>query len=83
MATNDDKTSQNARQESYRKENQKKNQKTPGADPRPTLTNVPIDPNSPLSKGSFPPGIKPEDALDPGRQTPGAPPVDNRSGEES
>ncbi|MBB5215961.1 hypothetical protein [Parapusillimonas granuli] len=42
--------------------------------------NAPVDPNSPTTKVNFPPGIEPEDAADPGRATPGAPPVDNRSG---
>ncbi|NYT80011.1 hypothetical protein H0A70_00630 [Alcaligenaceae bacterium] len=45
--------------------------------------NAPVDPNSPTTKVNFPPGIEPEDAADPGRATPGAPPVDNRSGTRS
>ena len=42
--------------------------------------NAPVDPNSPTTNINFPPGIEPEDAVDPGRATPGAPPTDNRSG---
>lgn len=48
-----------------------------------SLMNAPVDPNSPTTKMNFPPGIEPEDAADPGRATPGAPPVDNRSGTRS
>lgn len=44
-----------------------------------TLTNRPTDPNSLGADVNIPPGVKPEDAHDPGRQTPGAPPVVNRS----
>lgn len=47
--------------------------------PERTLGNHPADPNSVNAK-TFPPGVDPKDALDPGRQTPGAPPVENRSG---
>ena len=45
-----------------------------------TLTNRPADPNAATTDLQIPPGIKPEDAVDPGRATPDAPPVDNRSG---
>ncbi|WP_144639491.1 hypothetical protein [Bordetella genomosp. 13] len=45
-----------------------------------SLNNRPVDPNSMASKVKIPPGADPEDVADPGRQTPGAPPVDNRSG---
>lgn len=47
---------------------------------RRSMMNAPVDPNSPTTKVNIPPGIDPEDAADPGRATPGAPPVDNRSG---
>lgn len=47
-----------------------------------TIGNHPVDANAGHSK-TFPPGIDPKDARDPGRQTPGAPPVDNRSGTKS
>lgn len=47
---------------------------------RRSMMNAPVDPNSPTTKVNIPPGIDPEDAADPGRTTPGAPPVDNRSG---
>ncbi|MGB6103548.1 MAG: hypothetical protein WBF88_06830 [Pusillimonas sp.] len=45
-----------------------------------SLMGAPVDPNSPTTNINFPPGIEPEDAADPGRATPGVPPVDNRSG---
>ncbi|ANN68449.1 hypothetical protein [Bordetella bronchialis] len=48
------------------------------AHPR-SLQNRPLDPNSAAEK-RFPPGVDAADVFDPGRQTPGAPPVDNRSG---
>jgi len=47
---------------------------------RRSMMNAPVDPNSPTTKVNIPPGIEPQDAADPGRATPGAPPVDNRSG---
>jgi hypothetical protein len=50
--------------------------------PERTLGNHPADPNS-INAKTFPPGVDPKDAMDPGRQTPGAPPVDNRSGSKS
>jgi len=45
-----------------------------------SMMNAPVDPNSPTTKVNFPPGLEAEDAADPGRATPDAPPVDNRSG---
>lgn len=48
--------------------------------PARSLQNRPIDPNSAAEK-TFPPGVDARDVADPGRQTPGAPPVDNRSGQ--
>lgn len=48
--------------------------------PARSLQNRPIDPNSSTEK-TFPPGVDARDVADPGRQTPGAPPVDNRSGQ--
>ena len=48
-----------------------------------TLSNRPQDPNRLGGNKNFPPGVDPEDARDPGNQTPGAPPVDNRSGRRS
>ncbi|WP_256988559.1 glycosyltransferase family 2 protein [Bordetella genomosp. 9] len=50
--------------------------------PNRSLQNRPLDPNSSAEK-TFPPGVDAADILDPGRQTPGAPPVDNRSGQKS
>jgi hypothetical protein len=44
-----------------------------------TWGNHPADPNRMGADWNFPPGINPEDVRDPGSQTPGAPPVDNRS----
>ena len=48
---------------------------------RRTLGNHPADPNAWPNKGNFPPGIKPEEAADPGNAIPGSAPVDNRSGQ--
>jgi hypothetical protein len=50
--------------------------------PNRTMGNHPVDPNAGHAK-TFPPGVDAKDARDPGRQTPGAPPVDNRSGSKS
>lgn len=44
-----------------------------------TLSNHPADPNRSGAGRQFPPGLDPEDARDPGRATPDAPPTDNRS----
>jgi len=45
-----------------------------------SLINRPVDPNSlPAKAPNVPPGVPAEDVKDPGNQTPGAPPVDNRS----
>ncbi|MBV7486144.1 hypothetical protein [Bordetella sp. BOR01] len=44
-----------------------------------TLSDRPADPNRAGAKVRIPPGVDAEDVRDPGRQTPGAPPVDNRS----
>ncbi|MBO9353842.1 hypothetical protein GG851_07525 [Bordetella petrii] len=44
-----------------------------------TLSDRPADPNRMGAKIRIPPGVDAEDVRDPGRQTPGAPPVDNRS----
>lgn len=53
------------------------------SDDRRSVMGAPVDPNSPTTKGNFPPGVPAQDAIDPGRKTPGAPPVDNRSGQDS
>lgn len=50
------------------------------SDGRRSVIGKPVDPNSLIEQMQFPPGIESEDAVDPGRSTPGAPPVDNRSG---
>lgn len=48
--------------------------------PARTLGNRPIDPNAVNQKhGKVPPGVEPDEVWDPGSNTPGAPPVDNRS----
>jgi len=44
-----------------------------------TLDGRPADPNRAGAKIRIPPGVDAEDVRDPGRQTPDAPPVDNRS----
>jgi len=44
-----------------------------------TLNDKPADPNRAGAKVRIPPGVDAEDFRDPGRQTPDAPPVDNRS----
>ena len=45
-----------------------------------SLMGAPVDANSPTTDVNFPLGLEPEDAAQPGKATPGAPPVDNRSG---
>ncbi|WP_041862869.1 hypothetical protein [Bordetella petrii] len=44
-----------------------------------TLADRPADPNRAGAGTRIPPGVDAEDVRDPGRQTPDAPPVDNRS----
>lgn len=56
------------------------NRQSAGDKDRRSLMGIPVDPNSPTTKGNFPPGLPAEDAVDPGRATPDAEPVDNRSG---
>lgn len=46
---------------------------------RNTLLNRPVDANQMGVDIQIPPGVEPNDLHDPGSQTPGAPPVDNRS----
>ena len=48
--------------------------------PARTAGNHPVDPNAAAAKASFPPGVDPRDVRDPGRQTPGAPPVQKGQG---
>lgn len=71
------------RRQSYERETSEqehaRNKKKVKDDQR-SLMGAPVDPNSPTTNINFPPGLEPEDAKDPGRATPGAPPVDNRSG---
>lgn len=55
--------------------------KVPAATPRArSLNERPEDPNAAPAKIKLPPGVEPEEVRDPGRQTPEAPPVDNRTG---
>lgn len=85
MPTKPDDKSKVAEDTSYRKETNRQtppeHEKSTDPDTARTLGNHPVDPNSLPSKiTGLPPGISPEDAVDPGRATPGAPPVDDRSG---
>jgi|GEM_PF-7026185 hypothetical protein len=48
---------------------------------RRSILGAPVDPNSSTTSGTFPPGVRPEDVVDPGRATPGSPPPENRSGD--
>jgi len=47
--------------------------------PARTLNNRPDDANRTGADSTFPPGVDPEDARDPGRMTPETTKVDNRS----
>lgn len=47
---------------------------------RRSLMGVPIDHNAPTNDKTFPPGVKAEDVVEPGKATPGSAPVDNKSG---
>lgn len=73
-----------AMQRSFEKETgeaeRETNRQAAGDKGRRSLMGIPVDPNSPTTKGNFPPGVPAEDAVDPGRATPGATPVENRSG---
>ncbi|MFW7340915.1 hypothetical protein V0R37_05145 [Pollutimonas sp. H1-120] len=83
MATKNDKAAPDIMAESYRKETtQKERDKNTKAlkEGQRSLVNAPVDPNSPTTRINFPPGVEPEDVSDPGRATPGAPPVQNQSG---
>lgn len=51
-----------------------------GDEERRSILGAPVDPNSPTTKGNFPPGLPAGDAVDPGRTTPGSGIVENRSG---
>lgn len=59
------------------------NRDAAGDEHRRSILGAPVDPNSPTTKGGFPPGVPPEDVVEPGRATPGSDTVDNRSGEDS
>jgi len=58
------------------------NRDAAGEKHRRSILGAPVDPNSPTTKGGFPPGVPPEDVVEPGRATPGSDTVDNRSGED-
>lgn len=81
--TRDDAKGNDIMRESFRKETSAreydKNKKKFNDDRR-SLMGAPVDPNSSTTELNVPPGVAPEDAKDPGRSTPDAPPVDNRSG---
>ena len=83
MTKNKD-TQTDVREESFRKETSEEEHKKVKDETNPkthrSLMGAPTDPHSPTTNVNFPPGVAPEDAADPGRATPGAPPVDNRSG---
>ncbi len=51
-------------------------------EPDRSINDRPVDPNAAPAKVKLPPGVEPEEVRDPGRQTPDAPPVDNRGGEQ-
>lgn len=81
--TRDDAKGNDIMRESFRKETSARahaKSKKKVSDDRRSLMGAPVDPNSPTTEFNIPPGVAPEDAKDPGRSTPGAPPVDNRSG---
>ena len=59
---------------------QKHEESRRSVDDQGTLMGREEDPNSYASQGNIPPGLPAEDAKEPGRATPGASPVDNRSG---
>jgi hypothetical protein len=71
--------------DSFRKETsveeQDKVKDTMADENRRSMMGAPVDPHSPTTKDILPPGVKREDVKDPGRATPGAGPVDNRSGQ--
>ncbi|HUH61057.1 MAG TPA: hypothetical protein VL001_13410 [Candidimonas sp.] len=71
--------------DSFRKETsveeQRKVKESVADENRRSMMGAPVDPHSPTTKDILPPGVKREDVKDPGRATPGAGPVDNRSGQ--
>lgn len=60
-------------------ESDKQADREPRRDAERTLNERPADPNRAGAKVRIPPGVEPDDLWDSGSQTPGAPPVDNRS----
>lgn len=80
----DNRDTKKATQRSFEKETRASehaaNREKAGDESRRSVLGAPVDPNSPTTNGNFPPGLAAEDAVDPGRATPGAEPVDNRSG---
>ena len=56
------------------------NKAAAGDKDRRSLMGAPVDPNSPTTKGDFPPGVPAGDVIDPGRATPETGGVENRSG---
>ena len=81
--SSDDGNRKDIRAESFKKETSERKHaesKEKVTRDRRSLMGAPVDPNSPTTDLNFPPGLAPEDAKDPGRATPNAPPVDNRTG---
>lgn len=74
---NDKHQSSSGRQPDDRRE--RENERMRKGDTDRTLDGRPADPNRAGAKIRIPPGVDAEDFRDPGRQTPNAPPVDNRS----
>ncbi len=61
-------------------EQHKENRERTSDEERRSMMGKPVDPNAATNTGTFPPGLPAGDIGDPGRMTPDAPAVDNRSG---
>ncbi len=81
MPADRDKKTQTIQKKSYEAETMPGHQPDKPKKQERSLLNHPNDANALTAKGNIPPGITPEVAADPGRATPGAAPVDNRSGQ--
>ena len=57
------------------------NRRAAGEVERRSVLGAPVDPNSSTTKGAFPPGVPPEDVVDPGRATPDAADPVSRGGD--
>lgn len=78
-----DQERKSATQRSFEKETAAEDREEIEPKGRRSVLGAPVDPNSPTTKGNFPPRVNPGDVIDPGRATPSGPPVDNRSGRPS